>query len=391
MLIESTVESPDSPALADRAAAWAAAYVHIPFCARLCPYCDFAVVTGQDSQISRYVDALCREIDTEWDWRELDAVYFGGGTPSRMQPELLGRIVLQLQRRFGIRNDAEVSLEANPEDWSPIRAEALREAGFNRVSFGGQSFSQRTLRALGRRHEPAQIESAVAIAKASGFSSVNLDLIYGTPGENLSEWKGIVDRAISLGLDHLSCYALTVERGTALFRQVAAGEPAPDPDLQADEWEAADDLATSHGLVRYEVSNWARTDHPVRYNLAVWAQAEFVAFGLGAHRFRRGERSHNFRTLERYLQAVESGNRPLAGAEQLAGWNREVERVFLGLRRAAGVRIGESGAALLASDEGERLQEAGVLGARNGRIVVNRPLLTDAVSRAVLALSAPDC
>lgn len=386
---ESTpTDRPDSPGLADRAAGWTAAYVHIPFCSRLCPYCDFAVVTGREGDLDRYLQALEAEIDSEPAWRPLDSVYFGGGTPSLIEPSQLARVLEGLDRQFGLAADVEISLEANPEDWSWAQAVALREAGFTRVSFGAQSFEQRTLISLGRRHRPGQVEEAVASARGAGFTSVNLDLIYGSPGEDLARWTTSLDRALELGLDHLSCYGLTVEPGTELHRRVAAGAAAPDPDLQADQWETANALATDAGLVRYEVSNWARPGHTVRYNLAVWAQADFCGFGLSAHRFRDGIRSHNYRHFDTYLEAATAGA-PVAGYEEVAGWDRELERLFLGLRRTAGVISGAGGAALAASLEGERLLEAGVIDFDQNRLRVRRPLLTDAASRAVLALPPP--
>ena len=174
----------------------------------------------------------------------------------------------------------------------------------------------------------------------SGFRSVNLDLIFGTPGETVRSWSDTLDRAITLEPDHVSCYALTVEPGTELGRAVAAGAPAPDPDLQADFYEMACERLAEAGLVRYEVSNWARPGHTVRYNLAVWAQAEYLAFGMGAHRFRDGIRSHNRRLLDGYLAAIEGGVSPTAGSEVIEGWAAEVERVFLGIRRVAGVVAG---------------------------------------------------
>ena len=384
-----STDRPDSPDLADRAGTWAAAYVHIPFCSRLCPYCDFAVVTGRQGEVDRYLGALEVEIDCEEGWKALDAVYFGGGTPSRVEASQLARVLLRLEKQFGLNAGAEVSLEANPEDWTREKAFALSEAGFTRVSFGAQSFEQRTLLSLGRRHRPDQIEAAVASARAAGFASVNLDLIYGSPGEDLARWTRSVDQALGLGLDHLSCYGLTVEPGTDLYRQVAAGGPAPDPDLQADQWEAADALASGAGLVRYEVSNWARPGHPVRYNLAVWAQADFLGFGLSAHRFRDGRRSYNYRHFDTYLEAISGSASPIAGSEGVSGWDRELERLFLGLRRAAGAVSGEGGAVLLSSPEGKRLEQAGIIGTDQDRLVIRKPLLTDAASRALLALSPP--
>jgi oxygen-independent coproporphyrinogen-3 oxidase len=381
--------SPDSVFLADRAGQWAAAYVHLPFCARVCPYCDFAVVSGRDDQIDRYVSAVATEIRRENDWKPLASVYVGGGTPSRVPPVLIGHLISVLGDHFGIEADAEVSVEANPEDWTPAVASELAARGFERVSFGSQSFDQGVLDRLGRRHHPEQITAAVTAARAAGFRSVNLDLIFGTPGETPLSWSGTLDRAIALQPDHVSCYALTVEPGTELGRAVAGGASAPDPDLQADFYEMACERLAEAGLVRYEVSNWARPGHTVKYNLAVWARGEYLAFGMGAHRFRDGTRSHNRRLLDGYLASIEEGDSPNAGSEAVEGWAAEVERVFLGIRRVAGVVAGEAGEGLLISEEGQRLAAAGVIELADGRLVVRRPLLTDHVARAVLALGPP--
>jgi oxygen-independent coproporphyrinogen-3 oxidase len=385
----STEEPPDSPDLADAAVKWSAAYVHLPFCARICPYCDFAVVAGRDDLIDRYVAAVEREIDSEEPWRPLDSIYFGGGTPSRMPASSFRRLLGHLAQQPGLGADPEISLEANPEDWSPFLADGLVEAGLNRVSFGAQSFTPATLNALGRRHEPGQIVESVKLARRAGFRSINLDLIFGTPGESLRLWQETVERALETEPDHISCYALTVEPGTQLGREVAAGGSAPDPDLQADAYEYAQERLGRAGLVRYEVSNWARPGHHVRYNLAVWAQAEYLAFGLGAHRFRGRVRSRNYRRMDSYLDAIEAGLSAVAGSETVEGWDREVERVFLGIRRTAGVVAGAGGEALSSDQAGERLRQAGIIAHLGGRLVVLRPLLTDAVARAVLALPTP--
>ena len=377
---------PDAARLADSAGAWAAAYVHIPFCARLCPYCDFAVVAGRDESVSRYVAAIRQEIASESDWRPLDAVYVGGGTPSRLPPGQLGSIIDDLSNRFGLAAGAEVSLEANPEDWSPALAEGLLAAGFERVSFGVQSFDPAVLESLGRVHTPTEAADAVAVARRAGFRSINLDLIFGTPGETERSWRASLDRALDLEPDHLSLYALTVERGTELGRAVASGAAAPDPDVQADAYEAAERACRAAGLIHYEVSNWARADHGCVYNLITWAQGEYLAFGTGAHGHRDGVRRRNVRRFDAYLDRVESGLSPQQGDEALDPWKREQERLMLGLRRTAGVVPGAGGEALLESPWGRRLSDAEVLGMTGGRLVVLKPLLGDEVGRAVLAL-----
>lgn len=378
-----------TPERADGYAAVAAAYVHIPFCSAVCPYCDFAVVAGRDDLIDRYVEALLAEIGMADSWRPLGAVYFGGGTPSHVDPSLLAIILNALENTHGIELDAEVSLEVNPEDFTEERAIALVGAGFNRVSFGAQSFDGGVLADLGRRHLPRDITTSVDNAATAGFERVSVDLIFGTPGETDESWTDSVISAVALGTGHVSCYALTVERGTALGRAVEAGAPEPDPDLQADRYEMADKLLESAGLHRYEVSNWARDGEECRYNMVVWAQGEYAAYGNGAHGFRDGTRFRNHRRVDAYVQHVEAGSLPRAGSERVTGWAGELDRVFVGLRRSVGVEAGDGTDALLASVEGKSLVDAGVIASDGDRVVVTRPLLTDAVHRSVMALPGP--
>jgi oxygen-independent coproporphyrinogen-3 oxidase len=376
-------------AAADRFADAAAAYVHIPFCSAVCPYCDFAVVAGRDDLATRYIDALCDEIATSEPWRALDAVYFGGGTPSHLDHSLLSRAFDALVTRYGIAPDAELSLEANPEDFSSEQASRLREIGFNRVSFGAQSLDDSVLLSLGRRHRPEQIEMSVRAAREAGFDNVSLDLIYGTPGETDSSWEQSLQRTVEIDPDHISCYALTVEPGTPLGRSVGDGAPAPDPDVQADRYELAERLLASAGFDRYEVSNWSKPERECRYNLTVWAQGEYEAFGNGAHGFKKGRRYRNHRRLDAYIDRVESGRSPEAGHDVIAGWDAEIDRLFVGLRRSVGVARGTGTETLLVSDEGRALLAAGVITELDERLVVSRPLMTDAVHRSVLALNAP--
>ena len=378
-----------TPGAADRFATSAAAYVHIPFCSAVCPYCDFAVVAGQDELAERYVDAVCAEIASDTPWRHLEAVYFGGGTPSHLEPRFLESVLMSLTDRHGISPDAEVSLEANPEDFSPKRAGRLMEAGFNRISFGAQSFDPGVLSSLGRRHGAAEIEKSMAAARDAGFENVSIDMIYGTPGETDAAWAASLRSGIDLEPDHVSCYALTVEAGTPLGRAVRDGAPSPDPDTQADRYEIADRELAAAGFERYEVSNWARPGHECRYNLTVWAQGEYVAYGNGAHGFRDGRRYRNHRRVDAYIERMETERSPRAGHEIIEGWGAELDRLFVGLRRTVGVSVGAGTERLLSSAEGRALLESEVISKENGRVVITQPLLTDAVHRSVLDQTAP--
>jgi putative oxygen-independent coproporphyrinogen III oxidase len=377
------------PLEVDIHAAMSAAYVHIPFCSAICPYCDFAVVADADDRIERYVDAVVSEIGMSEPWRDLDAVYFGGGTPSHVRPHLLGRVIDALGARHGIARDAEISLEVNPEDFDDEQAEELLSTGFNRVSFGAQSFDNGVLARLGRRHRAEDIDRSVANARQAGFDNVSLDLIFGTPVETGDSWSASLQRVVDLRPDHVSCYALTVEPGTPLHREVNAGAEAPDPDTQADRYELAERILPLAGLDRYEVSNWSRPGRQCRYNLVVWAQGEYEAYGNGAHRFVGGVRSHNVRRLEAYMSRVEAGTRPIAGAEPIEGWDVEIDRLFVGLRRSAGVGPGPGVDSLLESSGGQMLLREGIIEVADGRLLVRRPLLTDEVHRQVLDLAPP--
>ena len=374
-----------TPEQADALVDSPAAYVHIPFCSAVCPYCDFAVVASRDDLALRYIDAVVTEISRSQAWRPLEAVYFGGGTPSQVEPALLGQVLAALSKKHGVRSDAEVSLEANPEDFDARRAIELREIGFNRVSFGAQSFDPTVLDALGRRHSPRQIELAVSTARAAGFTNISIDLIYGTPSETDESWRRSLEMVTQAAIDHVSCYSLTVEPGTPLAKSVALGSPAPDHDVQAERFGMA---VESLEQQRYEVSNWAAEGHQCRYNMTVWAQGEYEAYGNGAHGFRSGRRFRNARRLGTYLERIEGGVSAQAGVEPMSEWELEIDRLFVGLRRVVGVAHGHGTRWLLDSDEGRRLLDAGVI-VDDGRLRVAEPMLTDAVFRSVLSLKPP--
>ena len=375
-----------TPETADSLVDSAAAYVHIPFCSAVCPYCDFAVVAGRDNEANRYVAAVQSEIGSADSWRSLEAVYLGGGTPSHVDPSLLGQILDALANNHGISNNAEISLEANPEDFTQSKARALFRLGFNRVSFGAQSYDREVLISLGRRHRPHQIETAVRTAREAGFENVSVDLIYGSLGETSQSWRQSLESATDCELNHMSCYALTVEPGTELWRAVSAGVPSPDPDIQADRFDVATDVLE---MARYEVSNWARKGYECRYNMTVWAQGEYEAYGNGAHGFRHGARFRNARRLDTYLERVERGESPRVGSEPLGQWALELDRVFVGIRRVVGVADGPGTRALVDSDDGRRLLLAGVIEKSDGRLRILQPMLTDAVCRSVLDLKPP--
>jgi putative oxygen-independent coproporphyrinogen III oxidase len=383
----------DDPNLADAAHEWKSAYVHIPFCRRRCPYCDFVIVDESTEDVShdRYVAAILAEIEMEQPFGVIHALNFGGGTPSTLTVERLGAIIGAVHDRFGFIDDPEVSLEINPEDWNDAYGAGLIAVGFTRISIGGQSMDDTVLGVLGRSHTAEQLEAAVVGARRAGFRSVSVDLIMGHPGESAASWTSTVEGALALPIDHVSTYALTVERGTDLWRSIADGAPGPDGDLQADRYDAFVEASASRGFARYEVSNHARPGHVCRYNLATWAHGEYVGFGVGAHDHRWGIRSRNHRRIDRYLEDVERGERPRLGSEELTIADQERDRLMLGLRLGAGTPMTPTAETFLASSEARRLIEAGILDVVGERVVVLKPFLADAVVREALSVTARDC
>jgi oxygen-independent coproporphyrinogen-3 oxidase len=385
---------PDSPELADSAHDWKSAYVHIPFCARRCPYCDFAIVdesAGGSLSHENYVDALLAEIAMETAFGPLDAVNFGGGTPSRLSPDQLGIIIAGLSEQFGLNDGAEVSLEVNPEDWSDEIGSGLVRSGFTRISIGAQSFDPVVLGALGRQHTPEMIQSVVDAARASGISSVGIDLIFGHPAESSDSWGRTIAQALLLSVDHISTYSLTVEPGTQLSREISQGAPSPDDDAQADRYERFEESSQELGFVRYEISNHALVGHACRYNLATWAHGEYVAFGIGAHDHRWGTRARNHRRPDRYMEDIEAGRRPRLGVEHLTDAEQQRDRLMIGLRLAAGTPLTAAAQRFSSSHEGARFIDAGILEVESGRLRVTDPMMSDAVIREALSVSSSDC
>lgn len=246
------------------------AYIHIPFCASICGYCDFTSVAGQESRIGVYVSALVREIAASSLEGPLRTVYFGGGTPSTLPAAELGRILKALQEKAGFSPDVEVSLEANPETVDPSKLRGYREAGVNRLSFGAQAAQKEILKKLGRGHEWPRVEQAVGEAREAGFTNLNLDLMFGLPGQSLPMFRETLDKALELAPEHLSLYALQVEEGTPLSRWVKEGLALPPEGTVADQYEAAQWILRDSGFEQYEVSNFARPGFPCRHNWNIW-------------------------------------------------------------------------------------------------------------------------
>ena len=359
-------------------------YVHIPFCATRCDYCDFATWTDRADIIDEYVDACRTQLEhlvATGEARPATSVFFGGGTPSLLGAADLVSILDRIPRADG----AEVTVECNPDSVDEAKLAAYRAGGVSRLSFGVQSMAPHVLSALGRTHHPQNVARAVTAARATGFDTFNLDLIYGTPGETIDDWRATLAGALALDPPHVSAYALTVEPATALGRRVAAGAPAPVDDDQAAKYEVADELLTAAGLPWYEVSNWARSGHECRHNLLTWRGGDYLAIGCAAHGHRAGRRWWNVRTPERFVERIGAGEDPTAGEEVLDAATRAEESFVLALRTRDGAMVPDG-----ARSEAARLEESGLLRLDDGRAVLSRRgrLLASDVS-ARLLVAAP--
>ena len=315
-------------------------YVHIPYCISRCPYCDFNTYVGIEDTAPEYVDALLREARS---WavragtREAGSIFVGGGTPSLLDPSLMRKLLDGLRATFLVNRDAEITIEANPETVDVERLRGFRGAGVNRISFGAQSFRPDVLATLGRAHTAERTEAAVREARAAGFDNLNLDLIYGTPGESFEDWRMSLERAIALGPEHLSAYALTIEEGTAFGAAVASGRmPAPDDDDMAAKYELALDLLAEAGYEHYEISNWAKPGRACRHNLVYWTQGEYAGLGAGAHGHLDAARVWNEKVPRTYIERAPYAQ---AGEERLAEAARHDEWLQLRLRLIAGLDV----------------------------------------------------
>ncbi|MDQ3963070.1 MAG: radical SAM family heme chaperone HemW [Actinomycetota bacterium] len=316
-------------------------YVHIPFCAHRCHYCDFNTYEGQDALHRPYVDALIADIHgSAVVARPATSVFFGGGTPTLLPPGDLALILDAVRTTVGIAPDAEITVEANPETVDEAYFEALLIAGFNRVSLGIQSLAPGVLAALGRTHSATRGLDALAAARSAGFADVNADLIYGSPWEKDGDWHRSLEGVIAAGPQHVSAYALTVEAGTPLATMVATGRvPDVDPDVQADRHVVADAVLGAAGYERYEISNWAKPGHACAHNLVYWCAGDYLGFGAGAHGHLDGTRYWNTRLPRDFIAAVTSGATTRAGEEHLHNDERAGEALMLGLRLSSGVDL----------------------------------------------------
>lgn len=374
-------------------------YLHVPFCRVRCGYCDFNTYTASELRGARqddFADTLAAEVrlaggvmDAVGGRRAASTVFFGGGTPTLLPPGDLATMLDAVRAEFGIADGAEVTVEANPDTVDDAVMQTLASAGITRVSIGMQSARPHVLAALDRTHDPANVATAVAAARRAGLD-VSLDLIYGAPGESLDDWRASLDAATALEPDHISAYALIVEDGTKLARQIRSGVvEEPSDDLQADMYELADELLAAAGYDWYEVSNWSRgVAHRSRHNLAYWRGTDWWGFGPGAHSHVAGLRWWNVKHPAAYAQRLAAKESPAAARERPDETARRLESVLLRSRIREGLAVSEllgEGRRAVASLIADGLVEGA--DAVRGRIVLTRRgrLLADAVVRALTA------
>jgi len=365
-------------------------YVHVPFCAHRCDYCDFATWTDRSHLMRDYVDACVVDLerrDAGGGLPPASSVFFGGGTPSLLDADLLVRILEAIPRETG----AEVTVECNPDSVDASKLAAYREAGVDRLSFGVQSSRTHVLAALGRTHDRANVARSIGLARDAGFTRVSVDLIYGTPGETIADWRRTLDDVLELEPDHVSAYALTVEPATPLGKRVAAGvSRAPDDDDQADKYAIADEQFAAGGLTWYEISNWARPGQECRHNLLYWTGGDYLAVGCAAHGHTGGRRWWTVRTPEQYIHRVaEAGAAGTeAGAETLAPAARAEEAFALAIRLREGAPVAAAAAATVRDLAGGGLLDPDAAPTRAVLTRTGRLMGSDVTARLLLAGAA---
>jgi oxygen-independent coproporphyrinogen-3 oxidase len=332
-ILSGSIASAEPPWLWPRAA-----YVHVPFCAYHCGYCDFAVVAGQDERIDDYLSALEAELSTLGRPTPVETLFLGGGTPTHLSPGQLERLLAAIRNWLPLADAAvEFSIEANPDSLTVDKIAVLADHGVTRLSLGAQSFHPHLLKMLDRAHNPAEIARAVE-ASRQRISQISLDLIFGVPGQSSAEWAADLRRALALQPDHLSTYGLTYEKGTPLWKRRRRGELMPAPEeTELDMYACAIDTLTSAGFEHYEISNFARPGKRCRHNETYWANEAYFGFGVGAARYIRGRREVNTRDLNAYIQKALSGEPCAFQSEALDATERAKETMAVQLRRCDGI------------------------------------------------------
>lgn len=319
-------------------------YLHTPYCLSKCGYCAFNSQKLADADLYSYVELLLKEMRlVTVSGRELDSIYFGGGTPSLLEARLLERLIHEAEALFGVATNCEITVEANPGSVDRTTLAAFKNVGINRLSLGFQSFNDDLLHVLGRPHNAEQAIAAFNDARHAGFQNIGLDLMHSLPSQDTAAWRADLQQAIQLAPEHLSIYGLTVEAGTPFYRRYPEGSPEiPDEDLSADMFEMADDLLTEAGFEHYEIANYARPGYRSHHNSGYWQRDGYLGAGAGAHSFFQdgdGVRISNVKSLKEYTDALRDGRLPVLEEHRLTTEEAMGEYIFLGLRLAEGIKL----------------------------------------------------
>ncbi|MER1956111.1 MAG: radical SAM family heme chaperone HemW [Solibacillus sp.] len=366
-------------------------YIHIPFCHQICNYCDFNKVFFKNQPVDEYIEALGREMELTVKqmpeaFANIETIFLGGGTPTSLSAVQIEKLLSLIAKHIPLSNVKEFSSEANPDELTVEKLQALYNGGVNRLSMGVQSFDQGLLEKIGRTHSNEHVYETIQNAKDVGFTNISIDLMYGLPGQTMAQWQDSLEKALALKLPHYSAYSLIVEPKTIFYIQYAKGKLIlPTEDLEAEMYGVLIDTMEAHGVHQYEISNFAHEGYSSTHNKIYWDNDEYAGFGAGAHGYLQGVRYSNVAPIKKYIELVMEGNRPLLHEHSVTLEERLEEQMFLGLRKTDGVthaefeqKFGQSMASLyeeiIAKLQQEKLlemDEQGVRLTRRGRFVGN--------------------
>ncbi|MFJ7732699.1 radical SAM family heme chaperone HemW [Lysinibacillus sp. NPDC097231] len=318
-------------------------YIHIPFCHQICNYCDFNKFYFKNQPVDEYIDMLGKEMELATkkypeSFTQIETIFLGGGTPTALSPKQLEKLLKLIRTYIPMDSVTEFTSEANPDELSKAKLQALLDGGVNRLSMGVQSFDQELLKKIGRTHSNEHVYETIALAKEVGFRNISLDLMYGLPGQTMAQWKDSLDKAFALNLPHFSAYSLIVEPKTIFYNQYTKGKlHLPTEDLEADMYDVLMNQMEAHGLQQYEISNFAQSGSSSRHNKIYWENDEYAGFGAGAHGYLAGTRYSNHGPLKKYMEAVNAGELPIVYEHVVTKNEKREEQMFLGLRKTRGI------------------------------------------------------
>jgi len=318
-------------------------YIHIPFCHQICNYCDFNKVFFKNQPVDEYIEALGCEIEMTVkelpeSFANIETIFIGGGTPTALSAEQITRLLSLIAKHISLSNVKEFTSEANPDELTREKLQALLDGGVNRLSMGVQSFDQELLKKIGRTHSNEHVYNTIELAKEVGFTNISIDLMYGLPGQTMEQWQDTLNKAMALNLPHYSAYSLIVEPKTIFYIQYAKGKLAlPSEDLEAEMYDVLMTTMEAHNKYQYEISNFAETGFESIHNKIYWDNDEYAGFGAGAHGYLQGIRYSNHGPIKKYIETVQSGTRPLVHCHTVTAQERLEEQMFLGLRKVEGV------------------------------------------------------